>query len=868
MATTRGRDLLKAGDIVSFQRRKVESTKKFSNKLLKGHKRQRLPASEKRSTRILRFTAGKYNSEIGRLPTNISTSITPLFDAGYIDLSGTCIEAPSNVQIFSTVVLEVSISITSNFFRTLQAPDPEILRAATHENDPEDSSDKFAAVQNFLELLKFLGVKSIQDANKRGLGIVQKSSSNSTDDDSSAARLTENQIKSLVDNSNSVAASLPMARQPDSLLCTLRGYQKQALWWMLTREHARVAKEAKRHPLWDEFRLGDGTCFYVNPFSMEVSVLMPKNNCAAPGGILADEMGMGKTVQAIALMVSNPYCESKLRETLSDSPTARKKGITRLCGGTLVVCPMSLIGQWHDEVLRHSHQNVLIYHGSDRCRSPITNYDVVVTSYGTLASDMKSSGANLHSLIWWRIMLDEAHYIRNCGTESAKAVFSIEARHRWCLTGTPIQNKLDDLFSLLHFLREEPWASAAWWRKVIAKPHEKGDDRAVMRLKAVLQPILLRRTKMMKDAKGKRILEIPPMKESIVRLKFTPQEQDIYDALFSRTKTQFDHYMRQGVVLNKYCEIFTLILRLRQACDHPILTLGRKRSEKEMDRELKAFYDNFTSRVELHDSVKGDGSKGSVPKKFVEKVVEDLKRGENTECPICLDIPENPVVTQCAHYYCRECVSSMFNKKGWARCAICRNDIYEVNLYKVPTADANAQARCGVGDWKHSSKTKRLVEELEDLKRKDPSIKSVVFSQFTHMLDLIECPLKDVGFKFVRLDGSLSRKNREKVLHQFRSDKQTKIILISLKAGGVGLNLVEANHVFFLDIWWNPAAEDQAVQRVHRIGQTRPVTVKRFIVESTIEEKILKLQNRKRNLAASVEVIKYNFQSDPKIIEN
>jgi len=358
---------------------------------------------------------------------------------------------------------------------------------------------------------------------------------------------------------------------------------------------------------------------------------------------------------------------------------------------------------------------------------------------------------------------------------------------------------------------------------------------------------------MMKDAKGKRILEIPPMKESIVRLKFTPQEQDIYDALFSRTKTQFDHYMRQGVVLNKYCEIFTLILRLRQACDHPILTLGRKRSEKEMDRELKAFYDNFTSRVELHDSVKGDGSKGSVPKKFVEKVVEDLKRGENTECPICLDIPENPVVTQCAHYYCRECVSSMFNKKGWARCAICRNDIYEVNLYKVPTADANAQARCGVGDWKHSSKTKRLVEELEDLKRKDPSIKSVVFSQFTHMLDLIECPLKDVGFKFVRLDGSLSRKNREKVLHQFRSDKQTKIILISLKAGGVGLNLVEANHVFFLDIWWNPAAEDQAVQRVHRIGQTRPVTVKRFIVESTIEEKILKLQNRKRNLAASVE---------------
>jgi len=155
-------------------------------------------------------------------------------------------------------------------------------------------------------------------------------------------------------------------------------------------------------------------------------------------------------------------------------------------------------------------------------------------------------------------------------------------------------------------------------------------------------------------------------------------------------------------------------------------------------------------------------------------------------------------------------------------------------------------------EWKHSAKTRTLVDELLKMRARDPASKAIIFSQWTTMLDLVEIPLGRHGFKWVRLDGSFSQKQREKVLKSFASDVKTTVFLISLKAGGVGLNLVAANHVFFLDLWWNPAVEDQAIQRCHRIGQTREVYVKRFVVDGTVEERIVALQGRKKFLAASI----------------
>jgi hypothetical protein len=223
---------------------------------------------------------------------------------------------------------------------------------------------------------------------------------------------------------------------------------------------------------------------------------------------------------------------------------------------------------------------------------------------------------------------------------------------------------------------------------------------------------------------------------------------------------------------------------------------------------------------------------------------------------------------------CRECALELCGVVARGRCCICRAFFSPLSLMAVPlpspVIDIDFEA-----EFKHSAKTQRLMEEIDQLKREDPTIKSLIFSQWTSMLDLIQIPLKKQGYKFLRLDGSdsrssthdhalslpsprsltvvslfclsrsLNQKQREVVLHQFKTDPSVTLLLISLKAGGVGLNLVSASCVFFIDAWWNPAVEQQAIDRVHRIGQTRTVRVKRFVIIDSVEERILEMQERK-----------------------
>jgi DNA repair protein RAD5 len=193
----------------------------------------------------------------------------------------------------------------------------------------------------------------------------------------------------------------------------------------------------------------------------------------------------------------------------------------------------------------------------------------------------------------------------------------------------------------------------------------------------------------------------------------------------------------------------------------------------------------------------------------------------------------------------------LFTAKGNATCAICRTIFSVHNLTTIPTPVPSVKIDIEQ-HWKHSTKTARLLEELEHLRNKDKAIKALVFSQWTSMLDIIQIPLKQAGFTYLRLDGNLSQRAREKVLRSFREDSSHSILLISLKAGGVGLNLICASVVFFLDPWWNPAVEEQAIQRVHRIGQTKPVEVYRFLIEETVEERISQLQERKLAMAKSI----------------
>ena len=557
------------------------------------------------------------------------------------------------------------------------------------------------------------------------------------------------------------------------------------------------------------------------------------------------------------------------------------KGVT---GATLVVCPMSLLSQWRDEIAKFSNLETLIYHGSskDRRKVDFAQYDVVLTSYGVVASEhravlaaqtaasaaasasgQKGAAASLSakhlaslsplfSTHFWRICLDEAHTIRNRTTEQAKAVFKLRGVRRWVITGTLIQNKIDDVFAPLKFLGEEPWCSWGWWHSVISAPFEKQDSLALQRLRAILTPLMLRRTKAMRTASGESIVELPPRVDETLVCEFSPDEQAFYSAIYTRSKAQFEGFVASGSVLNKYVQVLTLLLRLRQCCDHMFLILGRTRTEDEFQADIDNFLHKFASRIDLL-------APNAPTIQFLTSLAGDLKKtgADRSECPICLDTPSIPVLTECGHLSCRECLSPMFNERGFARCPVCRAIVSREKLFLVPAQDSGddgIKRIDPVRDWLHSCKTSRLLAELKAIRlSQDPSAKSIVFSQWTSMLDLIEIPLKREGFSFLRLDGTLSQKERTEVLRKFTSSSSAaSILLISLRAGGQGLNLVSANYVFLFDCWWNPSVEEQAIQRVHRIGQTKTCYVRRFVVKGSVEERILELQKRKSHLAQAV----------------
>lgn len=242
-----------------------------------------------------------------------------------------------------------------------------------------------------------------------------------------------------------------------------------------------------------------------------------------------------------------------------------------------------------------------------------------------------------------------------------------------------------------------------------------------------------------------------------------------------------------------------------------------------------------------------NGDSCSVPSKaYVEEVVKEIRNGERGECPICLESVDDAVLTPCAHHMCRECLLASWRSSLGGSCPVCRKIITKQDLITCPTG---SRFRIDVEkNWTESSKVLALLKHLKELKAS--GLKGVVFSQWTSFLDLLQIPLRRMKYDFVRLDGTLSQHQRENVINEFRQNPGVLVMLISLKAGGVGINLTAASHAFIMDPWWNPAVEEQAIMRIHRIGQTQKVTIRRFIVKGTVEERMQQVQARKQRIVA------------------
>ncbi|CAA6663709.1 unnamed protein product [Spirodela intermedia] len=877
LSTCKGRRL-KAGELVSFSfpSTKVESSSSTARFPSRG--RQVASCSE-----IVRF-ATPDSGEIGRIPNEWARCLVPLVKMNKVRIEGCCKSAPDVLSIMDTLLLSVSVYINIRLF-------------GKHHQTPLKSSlsaTEGMTIHPLSTLFKLIGLEPFKKAEftpedllsrKRPLECKEmhqvlasvlpsengrKLTNGTSNSEKEHAAVSDSDVDNIVGISDK--SDLKEMDPPNTMQSELRSYQKQALHWMIHLEKGRCFDEAATtlHPCWNAYHLADERklILYLNAFSGEATTKFPSALQMARGGILADAMGLGKTIMAISLMLTCSdkgcsYASSASQASIATndmstsglSPGTPKKiasisSFSKLMqcrqpfigGGNLIICPMTLLGQW--KVLLSS-LSIYVHYGQSRPKDAklLAQYDVVLTTYGVLSSEFSAENieekGGLYSICWFRVVLDEAHTIKSSKSQISLAASALTADRRWCLTGTPIQNNLEDIFSLLRFLKVEPWGIWGLWYKLIQKPYEEGDQRGLKLVQSILRPIMLRRTKFSTDTQGRPILVLPPANVEVVYCEFTEAEKDFYDALFKRSKVKFDQYVEQGRVLHNYASILELLLRLRQCCDHPFLVMSR--SDTQDFSDLNKLAKRFLKGGRVSSNV---DSKDMPSSAYVEELVNELRKGEKGECPICLEAFEDAVLTPCAHCLCRECLLASWRCAASGPCPICRRIIHKTDLITAPT-DSRFQVDIE-NNWVESSKVSMLLKELEILC--SSGLKGIIFSQWTAFLDILQVPLSRKNISFVRLDGTLNQQQREKVINQFSEEKSLTVLLMSLKAGGVGINLTAASHAFLLDPWWNPAVEEQAVMRIHRIGQTKSVSIKRFIVKGTVEEKMEAVQARKQRM--------------------
>lgn len=419
-------------------------------------------------------------------------------------------------------------------------------------------------------------------------------------------------------------------------------------------------------------------------------------------GVLADDMGLGKTVQ-----------------TLAHLQYEKEQG--RLNKATLIIAPTSLVGNWMAEAKRFTPElKVLVYHGTERHQVVFDAFDLVLSTYGLIHRDKEKF---IQSDFYY-LILDEAQFIKNAKTKTTQIIHQLKAEHRLCLTGTPLENHLGELWSLFHFLMPGLLGDARQFRTWFRTPIEKlADQERKQLLAARIKPFMLRRVK------NEVAKELPPKTEMTRFIELEGPQRDLYEAIrMSMEKKVRDAIVKQGLG-KSHILLLDALLKLRQVCCDPEL-------------------------LSVPEAVMAHGS---------------------------------------------------------------------------------------------SSKLEALMELLDNLVEEDRRV--LVFSQFTSMLKIIEQKLVKKGHGFLKLTGQTQ--NRQDLVQTFQQG-HVPIFLISLKAGGTGLNLTKADTVIHYDPWWNPAVEDQATDRTHRIGQENPVFVYKLIASRTVEEAILTLQERKRQLVDGV----------------
>jgi SWI/SNF-related matrix-associated actin-dependent regulator of chromatin subfamily A3 len=548
----------------------------------------------------------------------------------------------------------------------------------------------------------------------------------------------------------------------------------------------------------------------------------------ASGGLLADDMGLGKTLQTISLIVADVSKE----RVLVPSPKADENACT---AGTLIVAPVGVMSNWSDQMAQHIRKDqplrILRYHQAGKAQAKnLDSYDVVITSYGTLTSDFSNKEKQKKGLFnhkWRRIVLDEAHLIRNPTSQASLAACGLDAASRWSLTGTPIVNNMKDLFSQVRFLRYSGGiANFETFSRCLIRPLKRGEPAASHLLQILMATICLRRLKHMKFVD----LRLPNVTEYVRRVEFHPDERKKYQALEMEAKGLLQQYILDANG-NSYRFLLEILLRMRQVCNHGALCGERIASLMKLADVQQVSVHNPEHLEALQD--------------FLDLAIEAQE-----DCAICMEPlhNRNPRITTCKHVFCLDCISKTIEMQH--KCPMCRSPLDAGKDLIEPAVPVVKQQEPEIArDPDSSSKIERLMEILTMTHKKNPGTKTVIFSQWTFFLSLLEPFLRKAGIRFARLDGTMNVKKRDEAVVTF-TESGCEVLLASLAVANVGLNLVMANQVIMADSWWAPAVEDQAVDRVYRLGQKREVTVWRLIVEGSIEERVMEIQQKKRKMVA------------------
>ncbi|KAI0442381.1 hypothetical protein F4803DRAFT_575585 [Xylaria telfairii] len=557
----------------------------------------------------------------------------------------------------------------------------------------------------------------------------------------------------MFDQADGVEVALDVSPSP-RLQADLMKHQLQALGLMIERESSRL-ESLKSPSLWipvSNETTGPG--LYRHAITGAVS----RQPQVTSGGIIADEMGLGKTLSMLALICSH-------LDSLGISNTEGQQSRT-----TLIVTPKSTLYGWQRQIKRHicdGQITSLVYHGSrkQKLSSEFDNVDIVLTTYETLRSEHILEGPLL-SQHWLRLVLDEAHHIRNRESQVFAACCKVRAQYRWCLTGTPVQNSLDDYGALLSFLGVYPFQDKKVFDRWIAGPFKKSTPHAIENLRRLVAATCLRRTK----AKCNLSTPLPQRYEEIEKINLLPKDQEIYD--FFKQKIQkvvnpnFQDHNSPRTKQSKRPNILSLITLLRVICDHAEL----------LPQTAISAWKTGNANISEKDT----------------KLLLTEVNGEYGED-----------------------VESM------------RSESPVLGLGNNEPGRGAAQ----------SVNPKFISQRLQ--------VYSVVFSSWTRMLDKVEEALRAEGFNCQRIDGQSSLKSRGDAMRIFSEDKNCTVMLASIGSAGEGVDFTAAQYVHILEPHWNPMAEAQAIDRVHRIGQKLPVTITRYIVPRSVESYVQWVQSDK-----------------------